>query len=106
MPRLFSYGSLQQPQVQLATFERLLSGECDELAGYELQTIVRGDKPLATLRRDPADRARVTGTVFEVSEQELLAADAYERADEYVRRPVTLVSGVAAWVYVDAGAAE
>ena len=31
MPRLFSYGSLRESRVQLATFGRLLSGQPDEL---------------------------------------------------------------------------
>ncbi len=104
MARLFSYGSLQQPSVQLATFERLLGGERDELEEFELQTILRGGKSLANLR--PRARGRVSGTVFEVTEDELLAADAYERSDDYVRRAVMLASGLEAWVYVDSATAE
>jgi len=35
MPLLFSYGSLQQPEVQRSTFGRLLHGEADELPEFE-----------------------------------------------------------------------
>ena len=35
MPLLFSYGTLQQDDVQCATFGRLLHGHGDELPGYE-----------------------------------------------------------------------
>ena len=56
MLRLFSYGSLQEASVQLATFGRLL------------------------------------------------AADDYERAADYARIAVTRVSGVDAWMYLDAAA--
>ena len=39
MPLLFSYGTLQQDDVQRATFGRLLTGQRDTLPGY-LQEIV------------------------------------------------------------------
>ncbi len=44
MPLLFSYGTLQQDDVQLATFGRLLSGTADALVGYE-QSMVAIDDP-------------------------------------------------------------
>jgi hypothetical protein len=34
MALLFSYGTLQQPDVQRATFGRLLRGEPDALVGF------------------------------------------------------------------------
>jgi gamma-glutamylcyclotransferase (GGCT)/AIG2-like uncharacterized protein YtfP len=82
--------------VQLATFGRRLGGEADELAGVEPS--VAG--PHANLSFDaPGDR-RVSGMVFDVTDAELAAADDYERAANYTRRMVTLVSGRRAWVYV------
>ena len=42
----------------------------------------------------------VFGTVFEITEQELAAADIYEEVAEYRRISVTLRSGDQAWVYV------
>ena len=106
MPRLFSYGSLQQPAVQQATFGRSLSGQRDELVGFELQTISRGGKQLANVRRVSRADSRVPGTVFEITDAELQAADSYERADTYVRLPAALASGGEAWIYVDASSAE
>ena len=38
MPLLFSYGTLQQQNVQLATFGRLLKGSPDSLVGF-VQTL-------------------------------------------------------------------
>jgi len=101
MPRLFSYGSLQHAAVQLATFGRLLPGKSDGLAGFELETLQRGGKLLANIRGARPGQ-RVDGTVFEITDAELLAADAYERADSYARIGVTLMSGTDAWVYVEA----
>src|SRR6185369_2816190 len=46
------------------------------------------------------DDSRVVGTVFEVSEAELAAADEYERRAKYRRITVTLASGKRADVYV------
>lgn len=43
----------------------------------------------------------VAGMVFQISEDELAAADRYEVAD-YKRVAVTLASGLTAWVYVRA----
>ena len=106
MPRLFSYGSLQQPAVQRATFGRALSGQSDELVGFELQVVSRRDKQLVNVRRVAQAASRVPGTVFEISDAELLAADTYERADSYVRVPAALASGGEAWVYVDAAGAQ
>ena len=44
MPLLFSYGTLQQENVQLYTFGRLLQGHKDELPGYE-QSLVMIEEP-------------------------------------------------------------
>jgi gamma-glutamylcyclotransferase (GGCT)/AIG2-like uncharacterized protein YtfP len=102
MPRLFWYGSLQQSEVQLATFGRLLAGNRDALVGFELQALQRGDKLLANVVRSSRSDSRVSGTTFEVSEVELAAADTFEHGDRYTRIPATLASGEPAWVYVDA----
>ena len=40
MPLLFSYGTLQQENVQLSTFGRLLQGQRDELLEFE-RSLVR-----------------------------------------------------------------
>ena len=47
---------------------------------------------------DDITAEEVTGMVFEITAQELAAADRYEVA-EYTRVEVTLKSGVRAWVY-------
>ena len=82
MPRLFSYGTLQQEGVQRSTFGRRLDGEADELVGFE-QSLVKiedarfvatsGTAHHAIVRFNGRSDSRVRGTVFELSEQELLA---------------------------------
>ncbi len=112
MPLLFSYGTLQQPAVQLSTFGRLLEGQPDELTGFE-QSLLEIDDPEFVATSGKAHHAivkfngrqdsRVRGTVFEVSDSELASADRYEPAG-YTRVRATLASGREAWVYADARA--
>ncbi len=110
MPLLFSYGTLQQAEVQRATFGRLLAGRPDALVGFEQalvliedpQVIATSGKTHHPIVRPSADAAsRVPGTVFEVTDAEILSADQYEVA-AYRRIAVCLASGAQAWVYVDA----
>lgn len=112
MPLLFSYGSLQEPAVQMSTFGRRLRGEADELVGFERSRVEIRDPADAALlqqthyanvRANGAETSRVSGTVFEVSDAELAAADAYEQPAAYQRVLATLASGRVAWVYIHAG---
>jgi gamma-glutamylcyclotransferase (GGCT)/AIG2-like uncharacterized protein YtfP len=114
MPLLFSYGTLQQENVQLTTFGRLLQGQRHELLGFE-QSLVRIEDPqvVATSGKthhsnvtfNGRDDSRVSGTVFETTDAELAAADQYEQLAAYKRVVATLASGKQAWVYVDARSA-
>jgi len=110
MPLLFSYGTLQQEDVQLSTFGRRLEGQPDELVGFELG-LLRVEDPEFVATSGKADHAvvksngrndsRVSGMVFELTEAELAAADRYE-PEGYKRISVKLASGRQAWVYADA----
>jgi gamma-glutamylcyclotransferase (GGCT)/AIG2-like uncharacterized protein YtfP len=111
MPLLFSYGTLQQENVQLSTFGRLLQGQRDELVGFE-QSLVRIEDPQVAATSGKTHHANVTfngrndshvsGTVFEITDAELAAADQYEQLAAYKRVAAMLASGKQAWVYVDA----
>lgn len=105
---LFSYGTLRQPEVQIASFGRILSGRSDVMLGHRMTMIEITDPaalaksgerfhPIVEPSMDAGDE--VAGTVFVVTEAELRAADAYEVSD-YVRTRVHLKSGIDAWVYV------
>jgi gamma-glutamylcyclotransferase (GGCT)/AIG2-like uncharacterized protein YtfP len=110
MPRLFSYGTLQQDNVQLATFGRRLTGVSDALVGYRQSMVAIQDPEVVRTSGKThhpivaftgASEDRVPGMMFEISDAELAHADAYEVAD-YVRVKAPLASGLGAWVYVDA----
>jgi gamma-glutamylcyclotransferase (GGCT)/AIG2-like uncharacterized protein YtfP len=107
---LFSYGTLQDKAVQMANFGRYLTGRPDTLPGYTLLPILIVDPAVVALSgkthhfiAQPGLKAtdEVQGTVFEVTADELIAADRYEVSD-YTRVTVILKSGVQAWVYVRA----
>ena len=109
--RLFSYGTLQLPSVQLATFGRRLDGVCDALCGYRVDTIEIVDAEVTrtsgsdfhsilVATSNPSDL--VEGMVFSISEAELLNTDDYE-VDDYQRVLARCKSAQQAWVYVAAG---
>ena len=111
MPLLFSYGSLQQEETQLATFGRKLTGEKDLMIGYEPSLVKIPDPELAkrlkklhhdNVRKTDDDWSNVQGTVFEVTDAELALADTFEAQYNYKRVVVPLASGHDAWVYVHA----
>ncbi|HYE85512.1 MAG TPA: gamma-glutamylcyclotransferase family protein [Vicinamibacterales bacterium] len=112
MPLLFSYGTLQQEEVQLSTFGRTLKGEKDLLVGYEPSLVKIEDAAVAErLKKTHHDNVNATGddwssvqgTAFEVTDEELTKADSFEAQFNYKRVDVGLASGKHAWVYVHAG---
>ena len=107
---LFSYGTLQLRSVQLANFGRELKGRPDAMVGWHRAMVEITDPevlrqsgethhPIVSPSGDPADE--VPGMVFEITPEELIAADSYEVAD-YKRMLGRLKSGADAWVYVKA----
>jgi gamma-glutamylcyclotransferase (GGCT)/AIG2-like uncharacterized protein YtfP len=110
MPWLFSYGTLQQEAVQMSTFGRRLRGHADELVGFE-QSLVKIEDPAfvaksgkamhAIVRLTGSSESRVSGMVYEITDDELAQADGYEPAG-YARISTTLASGTVAWVYAAA----
>ena len=109
MPLLFSYGSLQQEEVQVSTFGRKLTGEKDLLIGYEPSLVKIADPEVAkrlkklhhdNVRKTGDDWSNVQGTVFEVTDADLAKSDALEAQFGYTRVSVPLASEKEAWVYV------
>ncbi|MDH3271429.1 MAG: gamma-glutamylcyclotransferase [Gemmatimonadota bacterium] len=110
MPLLFSYGTLQDEAVQRSEFGRILDGSPDELVGYRLGTVTvldpdfvgeGGAEVHAIVRPTGRETDRVSGTAYEITDDELARADAYEPL-EYERVSAVLASGRSAWVYAEA----
>lgn len=107
---LFSYGTLRQTNVQLATFGRELEGREDALVGFIRSMIAITDPAVVAtsgethhpiVARTGNTEDEVAGTVFRITAAELAAADSYEVSD-YKRIAVRLKSGCDAFVYVRA----
>jgi gamma-glutamylcyclotransferase (GGCT)/AIG2-like uncharacterized protein YtfP len=105
---LFSYGTLQNTEVQKELFGRVLQGARDNLRGYRISTIEIKDESIHSkggqktyLIAIPSDNKSdmIHGAALEITEEELLIADNYE-TEAYKRVQVVLESGKQAWVYV------
>ena len=106
---LFTYGTLQLEEVQLATFGRKLEGQPDVLIGYRLVRITIGDENFVAksgsaeqrnLQFTGNDTDFVEGSVFSLTREELEKSDSYE-PQGYERVLVQLESGTNAWIYLD-----
>ena len=96
---LFSYGTLQDQEVQLSTFGRTLVGVRDTLPQY-CQRIFG---PYLNIEFTGQISDSVQGTRFEVTCTELEEADIYEATADYKRIEGELQSGNRAWVYLNNG---
>lgn len=99
MEHLFTYGTLQDVQVQQYVFGNLLKGRSDTLLGFKkLENAVHDQYPLVINTKKSGDK--VKGTVYEISFSDLKKADAYE-TNLYKREKFLLESGLEAWVYIE-----
>ncbi|MEM6831813.1 MAG: gamma-glutamylcyclotransferase family protein [Bacteroidota bacterium] len=101
---LFSYGTLQLPQIQRSLFGRELDGNHDQLTGYKLDRLKAEENemniasyPIAIPTDDQKDW--IEGMIYEISASELEVADTYE-GREYKRIMQSFLSGKSAWIYV------
>lgn len=99
----------------MRTYGRRLQGTTDSLVGYtqtsqEIEDPQRAAAHCRThyanvvVATDPA--STVEGTVFEITDEELLATDRYEALDNYARVETVLKSGTPAWLYVSTRASS
>jgi gamma-glutamylcyclotransferase (GGCT)/AIG2-like uncharacterized protein YtfP len=105
---LFSFGTLQQENVQRELFGRSVPTTPDVLTGHRVGRLTILDPEVIVTSGSDVHPALVAtgsaedvvpGSVLEVTAEELAAADHYERVS-YVRAEVTLASGRTAWVYL------
>ena len=96
---LFSYGTLQDEDVQKSLLNRKLKGKRDILIGYCIsQKKFKGKYPIVEVSKNRSDD--VKGKVFKVSYVELYEIDAFA-ANIFNRMEITLKSGTKAWVYTE-----
>ena len=95
MPLVFSYGTLQDPLIQIELFGRQLQGVTANLQGFL-------KKENAVFKRYPSivlsNYDRVDGVIFEMTDQELKICDAYE-TNAYKRKLHDFENHKGVWVY-------
>ena len=100
--KLFTYGSLQQDDVQENLFGRILSGTPETLIGYALKEIKIEEEfgivyyPIIVETHKAEDT--INGIVYDITTIELHQADLYEGL-HYKRVEVQLQSNQKAWAY-------
>ena len=112
--RLFSYGTLQLPAVQEATFGRRMPMSAATLPGYVLDTVAITDQHVVAIsgsaehpfaRHTGESSDLVEGVVLELDDADLAAADECE-VDDYTRVEVVIGTGETAWLYVDGASVD
>lgn len=102
MEKLFTYGTLQHPEVQEDLFGRTLKGTPETLLGYRVKEIQIEeefgmiDYPIIVKTENPEDT--IQGIVYDVTTNDLRQADLYE-GKHYKRVEVVLQSNQKAWAY-------
>jgi hypothetical protein len=108
MPKLFSYGTLQLENVQIELFGRRLEGTPDTLEKYKVTVVEISDPEVVRksgqnfhpiIEYSGDQNHQVEGTLFEVTEDEIIKADSYE-VDDYKRIEVVFRSNNKGFIYV------
>lgn len=95
MEKLFVYGTLHEPEVQIRLIGHIVPSVPETLCGYERDFSLLPPYPVAM----PAENSEIQGHVLEITAEELDLFDIYETA-AYKRIRVMLQSGREAWVYI------
>lgn len=95
---LFTYGTLQYPEVQHSVFGRVAQMTTDILDGFQKDQVFLSNNYYPIIRVNPAKF--VIGERMQVTPEELLFIDRYETS-AYRRVRVKLRSGLSAWVYCE-----
>ena len=98
MALLFSYGTLQDPQIQQKHLGRSLKSTPDSIRGFKLADVLSDGAVYPILIPTKNNTPTIKGVVFVVTQAELEAFDLYE-GSEYQRSLQVLESGQTAWVY-------
>jgi gamma-glutamylcyclotransferase (GGCT)/AIG2-like uncharacterized protein YtfP len=102
MEQLFTYGSLQNADVQETIFGRKLEGKPEILVGYTVKEISIEEEfgmekyPIIVPTQNEEDT--ISGILYELSPSDLQKTDTYE-GYHYKRIQVALESKQTAWVY-------
>lgn len=95
--KVFVYGTLSDPKIQVKLLGRAVKTYPDILVGYEMSTI-EINQNMYSIVIEKLNGPQISGKVIIVEEEDLNKIDEYE-TDAYRRKKVTLKSGMMAWIY-------
>lgn len=102
MEKLFTYGTLQNEDVQEDIFGRILKGTAETLIGYTLKEILIeeefGIEPYPIIMETQSTDDSINGIMYEITTPELHKVDTYEGL-HYKRVQVKLQSNETVWAY-------
>ncbi len=96
--KIFVYGTLQQPEVQIKVIGRVVKSTPDILLGFRKSTIEINSNIYPIIEEDSNSDEEINGLVLDIEEEDLKNLDEYE-TNAYRREKVTLKSGLLVWVY-------
>ncbi|MDO6803594.1 gamma-glutamylcyclotransferase family protein [Wenyingzhuangia sp. 1_MG-2023] len=100
MQKVFTYGTLQNKEIQMELFGRILTGKSDQLIGFKKEIIILGTNSYPILKLGD-ETSIIDGICYEMTNEDLKICDIYE-GKEYQRILITLASKQKAWVYIEA----
>jgi gamma-glutamylcyclotransferase (GGCT)/AIG2-like uncharacterized protein YtfP len=99
MTKIFCYGTLQEPQVQLELIGRVVTGELTSISGFVvLRDYVDPADGIAYPRVVPMEHGCVYGRVLEFTDAEVLVLDEYE-TEMYTLEDITTTTGEVVKIY-------
>jgi len=99
---VFAYGHLQNDEIQMRVFKKIINGHREVLKGYTISDKMVADKFPAKESSGPLTTdvdGGLEGTVLSLTETQLKLVDAFE-GNLYERMQVLLLSGLKVWIYI------
>jgi len=96
--KVFTYGTLQKPEVQMKIIGRIINSNPDILKGFRKSTIEVNKNRYPIIIEDGNSNEEIDGKILVVNTEELIKLDKYE-TKAYQRKKVILKSGISAWAY-------
>jgi gamma-glutamylcyclotransferase (GGCT)/AIG2-like uncharacterized protein YtfP len=98
--KIFCYGTLQEPRVQLDLINRVVTGDLTYINGYVvLRDYVDPSDGIAYPRVVPKEHGCVYGRVLEFTDAEVKILDEYE-TDMYTLEDITTINGEVVKIYM------
>ena len=97
---IFVYGTLQNPVIRSGVIGKEVKTYIGLLKGFKRGEIIQDGIKYPIIRHTGDTEDFIEGVYFKVDDEDLQNMDKYE-GEGYIRKRVTLVNGIEAWVYCE-----